>query len=972
MILSTLLSTCGLAVVVASSPVATRLTFDYGWRFQASATDAPTLPPTLPPTPAECHNLTKVFPIKTAAHKTYYGLIANRGATNAAECAEVCCAMGPTACFVWQWSDAKGCWAGISTDMYTSSGWIGAEREGKPPPSPPTPAPAKPGPQPLAMPVKPAESQVTFDDSKWRLLDLPHDYVVEQAYDKNTPSDQGPGRPAGGAGQSYLPRPVAYYRKHFALPSDWEGTTVWIHFEGVFRASKIWLNGVAVRTHAAFVGDASGESGGAGMGGGYTSFSARLDNCSAVKFGGANVLTVYTDPRKGSGWFYEGGGIYRKTYLHSAPRVRINTDGVYAYASKWNASSTISTSSTSRYGVRTAAATVMASVEVVNDGSATASTTVAFELFDASGTSVSTGAPAQAVSVGASSTSLSSTVALTVAGDVELWSVKRPYLYTLVTTLSPSGDSSNTSVGIYTTKWSGSEGFFMNEEHIKIRGFCNHESFGGVGMAIPDRVNLFRAQSLRSVGANGWRMSHNPINPDTYSILDRLGIVAMDESRILGTDDISIMNMGAMVKRDRNHPSIVIYSYCNEGGCHDGASGFRNITLFYDQSRPTLGNRMNFEGDAFTDVEGFSHKQAADFDNYNAAHPDRPQFASECCSCSTQRGTADTDVEEWKELSCTAEQSNRSESRPFMSGTMTWTLFDYYGESHGWPHVSSSYGQFDLAGFIKATGEWYRTFWLAAVPANDAGRPIGVNVVPYNCFVSVDGKSVLTEGTAQIWVNGHLVESAVPQPLEAAIFKATIPSLDIANVTVQCVDSKTGVPTLPAQRVRKASGATAMVFSIDAPSASMGTGEALVLDGHDVAMLRIAMVDGNGTLVRSSTANVTFSIVSGPGRVIASHNGDNACHESNISPTHSAFGGLVRGFVQVTEHRVGTAVSKALLQSIDLETAHTTVPRSGSAPTMINVMASSPGLKSVTIEIPVSIVEDMHGVLASATKSMES
>jgi beta-galactosidase/beta-glucuronidase len=325
--------------------------------------------------------------------------------------------------------------------------------------------------------------------------------------------------------------------------------------------------------------------------------------------------------------------------------------------------------------------------------SATTHATVHFDLFDADDKPAGSGI-AQAVTIKpASSKSTPSTVTTAVVtiavASAELWSVARPYLYTLRTSVS-GGDVMNTTMGIYSTKWTGDQGFFLNNQHVKIRGFCNHESFGGVGMAIPDRVNLFRAQALRSVGGNGWRMSHNPVTPGLYDILDRVGVVAMDESRILGTDPISIMNMGAMVKRDRNHASVVIWSYCNEGGCGSGGAGFRNITLKYDTSRPTLGNRAGFGDDGSTDVAGFSHSRGDVFDDYHAKHPTKPKFASECCSCSSQRSSLDGETNGGKlnasndgniddgtlALSCTASQSNDSNGRPFMAGTMVWTLFD--------------------------------------------------------------------------------------------------------------------------------------------------------------------------------------------------------------------------------------------------------------------------------------------------------
>jgi beta-galactosidase/beta-glucuronidase len=213
-----------------------------------------------------------------------------------------------------------------------------------------------------------------------------------------------------------------------------------------------------------------------------------------------------------------GGGIYRKTWLHSAPPVHLETDGIFAHghvttadkSGDGDAGHAIVHRTHPSLGATAASAEVIASAEVVNTASSAAKATVQFALFDATGTQVGTtvASPVSltaAPNVSSPTTAITSPVKIPVASP-ELWSVARPYLYTLKVSMD-SGDAQNVSIGIYETKWTGDMGFFLNEEHVKIRGFCNHESFGGVGMAIPDRVNLFRAQGLRSVGGNGDRRS---------------------------------------------------------------------------------------------------------------------------------------------------------------------------------------------------------------------------------------------------------------------------------------------------------------------------------------------------------------------------------------------------------------------------------------------------------------------------------
>ena len=413
-------------------------------------------------------------------------------------------------------------------------------------------------------------------------------------------------------------------------------------------------------------------------------------------------------------------------------------------------------------------------------------------------------------------------------------------------------------------------------------------------------------------------------------------------------------------------------------GGADGASNFSDITQRYDTTRPTLGNRGGTGStgmDIYTDVEGFSHKAGEVFDSFNAANPKRPKFASECCSCSSSR-TAQlgdmglgTDSGKPGGLSCTAEQSNASNSRPFMSGTMVWTLFDYNGESHGWPRVSSAYGQFDIAGFMKNTAHWYRTWWLSAVPPTDASRPVGFGAA-HSCHAYMEGGvKVETEAASvDLYEDGVKTSTAQVSPLITAGLAVT--NSAARNFTAVCIGAD-GTPTASGTILQPGSAST-IRLSLDVPSVATGTGTTLFLDGHDAAMLRAEIVDSAGTVVGNSSANVSFAVTAGPGRVIATHNGDNACHEPNHGSWHSAYAGLVRGIVQVTEHRAGSLRQRALLAAISMDLAHTAVPLDDTvAPSSITVVASSPGLTSATVQIPVSALPE-HSVLATATSSLET
>ena len=322
------------------------------------------------------------------------------------------------------------------------------------------------------------------------------------------------------------------------------------------------------------------------------------------------------------------------------------------------------------------AATFMAAAEVDNNAATAASVSVRATVLDASGKTVATAQSASPVNVPADTTRFEvPAVAVPVASGVVSWSVANPHLYTVEVDLLLHGgagdvveiDAVNVTTGVRTIRWDADHGLFLNSQHVKLRGFCDHSNFGGVGAALADRINLFRAQSLRAVGGNSWRMAHNPPSPTRLDFMDRLGMLAIDENRDYGggqgqggttseTVADELVDMADLVRRDRSHPSVMIWSFCNEVGCNNetSAAAFRAVSKHWDPTRAVTQNhngQYNVSG-RYLDVQGFSHKALSVFQSFHDAHPDVPMMATECCSCMSQRGVDEDSCPQPKDGGC--------------------------------------------------------------------------------------------------------------------------------------------------------------------------------------------------------------------------------------------------------------------------------------------------------------------------------
>ena len=929
--------------------------FDFGWRFELGDVN----------TSWDCSQ--DAFPQNRSGVQCL-GLNKDP-AMNANACRDSCC--GDIMCAIWQFAADQGCWLGTSNDCnHPSSDWVGGERT----------VPAKPPP-----PAKNGPTTRNYDDSSWEVVDAPHDGIISGAYSQNASRSHG-----------YLPFNVTWYRKHFNLPTDWKDLIVWVYFEGIFRASTVYMNGVELGYHDS----------------GYTSFTVRLDNCTQIFYGDGkdneNVLAVRADATHGSGWWYEGGGIYRHTHLISATPQHVITNGLYGAA---NVTGTIKPHDPAdpTKGMYTDKAEMYYLAEVANDANSSASVVVRFTVYDESGKSVAS------MTTKPSSVDPAKISEVVGGGDlsnVELWSINRPYLYTLQSEVMVNNmvvDVYNASFGVRQARWDADTGFYLNGASFIWRGFNNHNDFTGVGVAVPDRVNLFRAQSMRAVGGNSWRMSHNPPIPVMLDILDRVGVVVWDENRNFGDNPLWVQCQSDMVRRDRNHPSIMAWSFCNEAGCNlatneeQVAMDFKKASNEMDQFRPVTANQNGHIGGGLSsviDVQGFSHQGGNVFDNYHKQFPKKPLIGSECCSCTTQRGedTADPKTATLSNFNanCNQAQTGNQLNRKFVAGCMVWTLFDYYGEPtpYGWPMVSSSFGSIDLAGFAKASAYWYRTWWLYSAMHN---KSLSGEDRPCNAPMLVDPKASPSEENMTTGYMVHIVQSWEPMSGDTKRKVQVYTNAPMAELFVNgksmgtqslswqgwaewdvtyspgklmATATNANKDVLASHTVETAGKATKVMAYVDSPNPKTGTGSMLVLDGQDAGMVSAAIVDSNGKVVPSASNNVTFSIVKGPGRIIGVGNGDPTCHEPNKATWRSAYHGLVRAIVQVTTDASSSPLHRHRLRQIDRDgniLTHIVPPEVTQVlDEAIVVEASVDGVGSAQVSIPVTTDAGRHSVLSVA------
>ena len=764
--------------------------------------------------------------------------------------------------------------------------------------------------------------QISFNDSGWRVLNLPHDWSIEGEYNEDEPTGESGG---------YLPTGIGWYRKHFQMTRDELAKNIWIEFDGVYMNSDVWLNGHHLGSYPY----------------GYSSFYYAL---SPYLVEGENIIAVRVDNSKqpNTRW-YSGSGIYRHVWLVKTDPLHITHWGVYV---------------TTPF-VSTDSAAVNVRIKIENQDKKTRRFKLQNTLIDYNGNKV-----AQTESRLSLEHSKSSDINQQLeVNSPELWSIETPNMYKLHSIIYDGNkkiDEVITDVGIRKIEYDVDKGFFLNGKHIKINGVCLHHDGGCVGAAVPEEVWERRLEKLKEMGCNAIRTSHNPPAPEFLDLCDRMGFLVMDEAfdewkygkRKYGYheyfDEWANKDLTAMIHRDRNHPSIVMWSVGNEIPEQKDPKGTELLKPLIEichrenPTRPVTSALDNIAADGgattldfmnMLDIVGYNYvdrwheRRELYYSIDRHDHPYWKMIGTESISNSggvrgeysigEDSSSVDPDNNFWMSESIL---NNRSHgfvpsynywminaeqlwkfvrTRDYVIGDFMWTGIDYLGESI-WPNKNASFGALDLCGFPKDGFYFYQSQWtnkpmIHLFPHwNWNGRE--GQVIPVLCYTNCDvvelflnGKSFGEKrlqfprpGTSGGW-NKYDKPRVFPTtgdlhlqwdvPYEPGILKA-VGKKDGKIIYIEEIKT-TGVPSAIQLKVYK---------------------DSIIADSRDVAQIEIQIVDSENNVVPTANNLVAFS-VEGEGKIIGVDNGNPQDHNSYKNNRRNAFNGLCFVIVQTTNNQ---------------------------------------------------------------------
>ena len=680
-----------------------------------------------------------------------------------------------------------------------------------------------------------------FDDKDWQEVRVPHDWVTTLPYAQ--PASHSHGYKT--VGYKYPETSVGWYRKMIHIPANDLGKHIALQFDGIFRDARVWFNGFYMGTEPS----------------GYA--TQVYDVTEYVNYGGDNLICVRADATLEEGWFYEGAGIYRDAWLMKSAAVSVAPFGTFVYADL-------------KAPYDHAALTI--ETEVNNHSLEAKTCTVEQRLLDAEGREVG---KADATSLTLKGKQTLGCKQMLTLNAPHLWSTTHPYLYKVETTIKADGKVSDiyeTTTGIRDIEFDADRGFLLNGQPLKLKGVNMHQDHAGVGAAIPDALQAWRIRQLKQLGCNAYRASHNPATPTLLDICDREGILVIDENRLSGINDEHLRLLERMIKRDRNHPCVILWSDGNEEWGMENtvqgtriAAAMREYTKLLDPTRhSTIANAGGGEMIKGLDVVGYNYIMQNNVDERRTQHPEwKVVGTEETTGCGTRGWYFDTPEQKgrMRSMNLSADKDgteNRIErgwkfyaERPWAAGLFYWTGFDYRGEPNplSYPAHDSEFGILDYCGFPKDEA-WYLKSWWTDEPVlhifphwNLAGHEgEEVEVWAYsNCDeveLTVNGKKL---GRQAMPKNGHLKWKAVYQPGK-----------------VIATGYKNGKRILT-EVIETTKPATKIVLRADR--------QTIAADGRDVCVVGIEIQDQKGRIVPDACQMLTFTLEGG-GRILGVGNGD--------------------------------------------------------------------------------------------------
>lgn len=650
----------------------------------------------------------------------------------------------------------------------------------------------------------------------WVDVNLPHDYIVDQDI-----SNDGTSQAFG-----YLKYDNAWYRKGFTLPIEYADKRITLRFDGVAGKSTVYLNGCLI-------------------GHNFSSYNTfEFDITDRVFFDKENRLAVYVNTEEYEGWWYQGGGIYRNVYLTVTEPVAVDLWGVYAPYEKIN-------DTDFRIDFETT---------VVNSDYEDKIITSESFVIDKDGNTVA------CASFGGSTALRDKTVFKysTVVERPLLWDCESPNLYTVRTVLYSDGteiDRYDTRIGFRTLEFTPNDGFYLNGKKTFIKGVCGHQDFGLTGLAVPDNIAKYKISLIKEMGANGYRTSHYQQTAGYLDACDELGILVMDEARWFESTKESFEQIESLIKRDRNRPSVIMWSTSNEEETHITENGRRTHRAIaahirkFDCTRPITAAQnvkpdksMIFE---YCDIAGINYNLPL-FDSTHEAFPELPIFAAECCATGTTRDwhleSDETNgrIRDYDTTPFTAWYNSRRDTwkhymeRPYVFGAFQWISVDHRGEAM-WPAISSKSGAIDM--FLQKKG----AFWLNKSYWTD--EPMA-HIVPHWSFSGLEGQDIFVPvytncDELELFLNGRSLGRKVIEKYSWGEW-----SVPYEKGELLCIGYRNGVKVCEDRRV-----------SAGKPVAFRLTLENEVKpNGLDIAIFTCECIDENGNVVPTASELVSFTV----------------------------------------------------------------------------------------------------------------